>query len=424
MEYVPRIEELEGEYRRLHGKISELEDTVTDANVKVDQAERNKLRLTLELEDSSFELEKMKNDLGSMEKKERKADKAVHEWKNKYEQEIGKNEGMIRENQKLSMDGVKLKSSFMKIEDELEAVKRQMRGIQAENQGLTDQLAGGGNHTQVILTYLIYSSYEHLLNLNTIWRWLTWIIDGTEEIKIRTKLYLTEECIKFNISQLRSKLDAKIEQLRSSLEEMEEALRAEETKTSQLTLELGQLKRELETRIADNEEETTEDRKNLIRQIDSLSQQLECETKAKSDLIKARKMAETEVAVLQDGLDAADMNISTLKGNLAKQKTQLNELKMALEDSNMSRENLNQLLRKTEGKLASATSQKTEIEALLEKSDKHLKSINNERDELQSRFATLESSVSLKSEQVNDVRSVASNQFIRYSFIVFFILIL
>ena len=167
-EYVPRIEELEGESRKLQGKISELEDAVADANSKVNQVEKSKSRLTLELEDNTIELDRIKNDLSSMEKKQRKVDQMVNEWKSKFEQENGKNEGLVREIQKLSTEGMNLKSCNTEIKDELEAVKRQIRSVQAENQEMTDQLEGGGKQAHEVskpnlnktIMYLLFRSLK------------------------------------------------------------------------------------------------------------------------------------------------------------------------------------------------------------------------------------------------------------------------
>ena len=53
-------------------KITELEDSVDDAQTKANNAEKVKNRITMELEDTSVELDRVKNDLSSMDKKQRK----------------------------------------------------------------------------------------------------------------------------------------------------------------------------------------------------------------------------------------------------------------------------------------------------------------------------------------------------------------
>lgn len=196
------------------------------------------------------------------------------------------------------------------------------------------------------------------------------------------------------IEKMRRKLDAENEELRSNLEETEGMLTVEENKTSRLTLELSQLKMELEKRLAEKDDDSDKDRKNLLRQVDSLHTQLEDETKVKNDLVKARKMAESEVAGLTDDLESAERTISTLNGNLGKQQKGINELQMALEDSNKNGENLKQALVKSDKKLSSVNNQKSEIEAVLEKAEKNVKNLNNERAELQAQAATHESAVS------------------------------
>jgi len=340
-EHLPRIEELEVENRKLQNKIAELEDTVDEVQTKANQAEKTRQRLTLELEDTTIELDRVKNDLGSMEKKQRKVDQMVSEWKAKYDQETGKNESLVREIQKISTDSMNMKNLNAELQDELDAVKRQVKSLQSENAELAEQLEGGGKATH-------------------------------------------------EIEKLRRKLEADNEELRSQLEEAETLLTMEENKTSKLTLELSQLKMEMEKRLGEKDEESDKDRKNLLRQIDSLHQQIEDETKIKNDLVKARKMAETEVNGLHDDLDNAEKTIGALNSNLGKQQKAINELQTALEDSNKNGENLKTALIKSDKKATMLANEKSDLEAALERAERLLKSMENEKSDLTSQVTTLE----------------------------------
>ncbi|XP_063675609.1 myosin heavy chain, striated muscle-like isoform X4 [Bolinopsis microptera] len=340
-EHVPRIEELETENRKLQLKIAELEDTVDEVQTKANQADKTRQRLTLELEDTTIELDRVKNDLGSMEKKQRKVDQLVSEWKAKYDQETTKNEGLVREIQKINTDSMNMKNSNTELQDELDNVKRQMKSLQGENADLIEQLEGGGKATH-------------------------------------------------EIEKLRRKLEAENEELRNQLEEAETLLTMEENKTSKLTLELSQLKMEMEKRLGEKDEETDKDRKNLLRQIDSLHQSIEDETKIKNDLMKARKMADTEVAGLHDDLDNAEKTIGTLNSNLGKQQKAINELQTALEDSNKNGENLKTALIKSDKKASTLANEKSDLEAAVERVERLLKSMENEKAELTGQVANLE----------------------------------
>ncbi|KAL5264132.1 hypothetical protein ACHWQZ_G005272 [Mnemiopsis leidyi] len=340
-EHLPRIEELEAENRRLQNKINELEDTVDEVQTKANQADKSRQRLTLELEDTTIELDRVKNDLASMEKKQRKVDQMVSEWKSKYDQEVTRNEGLVREIQKISTDSMNLKNANSELQDELDTAKRQVKSLQAENSELAEQLEGGGKATH-------------------------------------------------EIEKLRRKLEADNEELRNQLEEAETLLTMEENKTSKLTLELSHLKMEMEKRLGEKDEEGDKDRKNLLRQIDSLHQQIEDETKIKNDLVKARKMVETEVAGLHDDLDNAEKTIGALNGNLGKQQKALNEMQLALEDSNKNGENLKTALIKSDKKASALSNEKNDLEAALERVERLLKSMENEKSDLNSQVATLE----------------------------------
>ena len=179
------------------------------------------------------------------------------------------------------------------------------------------------------------------------------------------------------------------------MRETEELLTVEEAKTSRISLELNQLKMELEKRLAEKDDESNAEHKNLLNQAESLHQQLESETKMKNDLVKAKKLVESEVVGLQDGLDAAETTIFTLNGNLAKQQKCIIKLQKDLEISDMNGESLKHVMRDYEEKLESVTFQKTDIEATLEKTKRTVKSIDNEKIKLQLQYTTLEHSVSL-----------------------------
>ena len=343
-EHIPRIEELETENKKLLNKITELEESVDEAQMKASQAEKTKSRLALELEDTSVEMDRIKNDLGSMEKKQRKVDQMVSEWKGKCDQETAKNEGLVRELQKVSTDQMNLKNSNGELSEELENLKRVVKSLQTENSELAEQLEGGGKQTH-------------------------------------------------EIEKIRRKIEAENEELRNLLEETEASLTTEENKTNKLALELNHVKGDLERRLLEKDEESDRDRKVLLRQIDALHEQQDEDTKVKNDLVKARKVAESEVVVAHEDLDSAEKAIETLNGNLGKQQKCINELQAVLEDSNKNGENLKQALLKSDKKSTQLASQKNDIESALEKAERIAKALDADKGELSTQVVALESQV-------------------------------
>merc|ERR1712029_499075 len=77
------------------------------------------------------------------------------------------------------------------------------------------------------------------------------------------------------LDKQRRRLEAEKEELQAALEEAEGALEAEENKVLRAQLELGQVKQEIDRRIAEKEEEFNNTRKNHGRAMESLQASLE-----------------------------------------------------------------------------------------------------------------------------------------------------
>merc|ERR550517_1569600 len=73
------------------------------------------------------------------------------------------------------------------------------------------------------------------------------------------------------------RLEVEKEELQGALEEAEGALEQEENKVLRASLELGQVRQEIDRRIAEKEEEFENSRKNHARAMDSMQASLESE---------------------------------------------------------------------------------------------------------------------------------------------------
>merc|ERR1712113_142333 len=81
----------------------------------------------------------------------------------------------------------------------------------------------------------------------------------------------------------------------AALEEAEGALEAEENKVLRAQLELGQVKTEIDRRIAEKEEEFNNTRKNHGRAMESLQASLESEQRAKAEGLRIKKKLESDI---------------------------------------------------------------------------------------------------------------------------------
>merc|ERR1712013_752238 len=94
--------------------------------------------------------------------------------------------------------------------------------------------------------------------------------------------------------------------LQGALEEAEGALEQEENKVLRASLELGQVRQEIDRRIAEKEEEFENSRKNHARAMDSMQTSLESEQRAKAEALRIKKKLEGDINELEIALDHAN----------------------------------------------------------------------------------------------------------------------
>merc|ERR1712109_114403 len=104
----------------------------------------------------------------------------------------------------------------------------------------------------------------------------------------------------------RRRLEVEKEELQAALEEAEAALEQEENKVLRASLELGQVRQEIDRKIAEKVEEFDNTRKNHQRAMDSPQASLEGENKAKTEALRVKKKLETDINELEIALDHAN----------------------------------------------------------------------------------------------------------------------
>merc|ERR1719402_1808445 len=108
------------------------------------------------------------------------------------------------------------------------------------------------------------------------------------------------------------------EELQAALEEAESALEQEENKVLRGQLELGQVRQEIDRRIAEKEEEFDNTRKTHSRAIESMQASLEAESKGKADALRAKKKLEADINELEIALDHSNKSNSDLQKHIKK----------------------------------------------------------------------------------------------------------
>merc|ERR1712141_342031 len=122
------------------------------------------------------------------------------------------------------------------------------------------------------------------------------------------------------------------EELQAALEEAEAALEQEENKVLRASLELGQVRQEIDRKIAEKVEEFDNTRKNHQRAMDSLQASLEGENKAKTEGLRIKKKLETDINELEIALDHANKANSESHKSIKRFQGQLRDVEVQFED--------------------------------------------------------------------------------------------
>merc|ERR1712020_466348 len=184
-------------------------------------------------------------------------DKVVGEWKAKVDDVAAEVDASQKECRNYSSELFRLKAAWDETVEQLDVVKRENKNLTDEIKDLLDQLGDGGR-----------SIHE--------------------------------------LDKQRRRLEVEKEELQAALEEAESALEAEENKVLRAQLELGQVKQDIDRKIAEKEEEFGNTRKNHTRAMDSMQASLETEQHAKAEALRIKKKLEGDINEFEIALDHAN----------------------------------------------------------------------------------------------------------------------
>merc|ERR1712020_52714 len=142
------------------------------------------------------------------------------------------------------------------------------------------------------------------------------------------------------LDKQRRRLEVEKEELQAALEEAESALEAEENKVLRGALELGQVKQDVDRKIAEKEEEFNNTRKNHTRAMDSLQASLEAEQVAKAEALRIKKKLEGEINELEIALDHANKANNEALKSIKRYQAQLKEAECLNEEASRVRQEM------------------------------------------------------------------------------------
>merc|ERR1712108_22148 len=277
-----RVDELEMARNKLQARIAEAEETVDSMQSKIANAEKSKSRMQTDLEDISMEYERVHAAAIITEKRGRNFDKVISEWKSKVDDISSEIDASQKEARNYNSELFRLKAAWDETMEQLDVVKRENKNLADEIKDLLDRLGDGGR-----------SIHE--------------------------------------LDKQRRRLEVEKEELQAALEEAEAALEQEENKVLRAQLELGQVRQEIDRRVAEKEEEFDNTRKNHVRAMDSLTASLESEQRAKAEALRIKKKLEGDINELEIGLDHANKANSEGMKTVKRYQGQLRETLQAFE---------------------------------------------------------------------------------------------
>merc|ERR1712045_574988 len=273
-EGLAKAEELEMAKLKMQARLSEAESTSLQLQAKLAQIEKARAKLAADLEAQAQQLDQAQILNGAMEKKAKQFDRIVGEWKGKVDS-IGMDlDTAQKETRNASSDLFRVKAAYEESILQLDEVRRENKSLSNEIKDIMDQISEGGR-----------SIHE--------------------------------------IDKIRKRLEAEKLELEAALSEAEGALEQEENKVLRASLELTQVKQEIERRIAQKEEEFASTRKNFGKAIEGMQMALEAETKGKVEALRMKKKLDSDVIDLGVALEHANAanaesqrNISLIQGNI------------------------------------------------------------------------------------------------------------
>merc|ERR1712110_658183 len=240
-------------------------------------------RLETELEDLQLEYERVHAAAIITERRGKNFDKVVSEWKAKSDDIAAEVDASQKECRNYNSELFRLKAAWDETMEQLDVVKRENKNLADEIKDLLDQLGDGGR-----------SIHE--------------------------------------LDKQRRRLEVEKEELQGALEEAEGALEQEENKVLRASLELGQVRQEIDRRIAEKEEEFENTRKNHQRAMDSMQASLETEQKAKAEALRIKKKLEGEINELEIALDHANKANNESHKSIKRFQGQLRDVEVQFED--------------------------------------------------------------------------------------------
>merc|ERR1712106_882732 len=180
------------------------------------------------------------------------------------------------------------------------------------------------------------------------------------------------------IEKVRKRLEAEKIELQAALEEAEATLEQEENKVLRCELELGQVRNEIERRIAEKDEEFLLVKKNQSKVLDSMQNALEIESKGKAEALRMKKKLEMDYAELELALENAVAGNVETQSTMKKYALQVRDAQAKVDDESQLKSQAEDAKVNVERKAGAMQNALEEGRALLETADRQRRTAEQE----------------------------------------------
>merc|ERR1712170_79103 len=326
---VAKAEELEMTKMKLTARLTEAETTIANLGSKLNQIDKAKAKLQSEIEEMTVNLDQAQILNNLMEKKAKQFDKIVGEWKRKADGLAMDLDVTQKECRNASSELFRIKAAYEESLSQLDEVRRENKTLSNEIKDIMDQISEGGR-----------SIHE--------------------------------------IDKIRKRLSAEKLELQAALEEAEGALEQEENKVLRAQLELTQIRKEVDHRINEKEEQFLGIKKNMTKGIEGMQAALEAEAKGKAEALRMKKKLESDVGELEIALDHSNANNADTQKAIKTYQAQIRAPAPKLDDEQRAKELARDTLVAAEKKAAGLSNALEESRTLLEQADRNRRTLEQE----------------------------------------------
>merc|ERR1711963_327278 len=363
------LNEAESSKKRLQVENQDLSRQIDELEAAIANMNKGKISVTTQLEDTKALADAESKDRSSLLTKYKMMATDLENLREKMENEAMRKSDALKALSKAQAEIQLWKSRFetegMGRVEELEAARNKLQSKIVENEELVDALTTKVANAE--LSRLKAAQDEGLEQLDIVKRENKNLADEIKDLL--DQLGEGGRSI-HDLDKQRRRLEQEKEELQGALEEAEAALEQEENKVLRAQLELGQVKQDIDRRVAEKNEEFNNTRKNHARAMESMSASLEAEQKAKGEALRVKKALEGEINELEIGLDHANKANSEGLKSIKRYQAQLKETIQLYEDEARSRSQIMEQVGISERKAAALSGELEESKALMDSSER------------------------------------------------------